>query len=109
MRFTYILLRAWPINCTRTRRFDKAPVEVVCVLKALLEDGEMLLADGRRFVSEKSSLFHTALDPLEEAAVAASVQRSSAGDDDAPTFRIHPTFRVIALANRPGYPFLVRV
>ena len=30
--------------------FDKAPTEVVVVLKALLEDGEILLADGRRFV-----------------------------------------------------------
>jgi MoxR-like ATPase len=29
---------------------DKAPLEVVCVLKGLIEDGEMLLADGRRIV-----------------------------------------------------------
>jgi hypothetical protein len=28
--------------------FDKAPTEVVCVLKGLLEDGEILLADGER-------------------------------------------------------------
>ena len=33
--------------------FDKAPTEVVVVLKALLEDGEILLADGRRFVRGK--------------------------------------------------------
>jgi hypothetical protein len=30
---------------------DKAPLEVVVLLKALLEDGEVLLADGRRILS----------------------------------------------------------
>lgn len=29
---------------------DKAPTEVVCVLKGLLEDGEIQLPDGRRFI-----------------------------------------------------------
>ena len=69
---------------------DKAPTEVVIVLKGLLEDGEILLGDGRRFVSGKSQLY--------------------AGLDDARlppnVHRIHDGFRVIALANRPGYPFL---
>eukprot|EP00854_Cymbomonas_tetramitiformis_P021611 gene21611-25994_t len=36
---------------------DKAAPEVVCVLKGLLEDGEILLPDGRRFVSERSCLY----------------------------------------------------
>ena len=40
--------------------FDKAPVEVVVVLKGLLEDGELLLGDGRRFVSPKSPLWTAA-------------------------------------------------
>jgi hypothetical protein len=70
--------------------FDKAPAEVVIVLKALLEDGEILLGDGRRFVGPKSPLFAT--------------------DDASPELsglrKIHPEFIVIALANRPGYPFL---
>jgi energy-coupling factor transporter ATP-binding protein EcfA2 len=74
--------------------FDKAPVEVVCVLKGLLEDGEILLADGRRFVSAKSVLFELSVDPLGPEAEGASI------------LQIHPDFRVIALANRPGYPFL---
>jgi len=39
---------------------DKAPTEVVCVLKSLLEDGEILLTDGRRFVSQKSPLWRVA-------------------------------------------------
>lgn len=68
------------------------------MLKALLEDGEMLLADGRRFVSSKSVLWASGLDSTTEHVVNASEQ--------SPVFRIHPDFRVIALANRPGYPFL---
>jgi MoxR-like ATPase len=70
--------------------FDKAPAEVVIVLKALLEDGEILLGDGRRFVSSKSLLWE--MDLPSDAASGVK--------------RIHPEFRVIALANRPGYPFL---
>ena len=30
---------------------DKAPTHVTAVLKTLVEDGEMLLSDGRRIVS----------------------------------------------------------
>jgi MoxR-like ATPase len=77
--------------------FDKAPVEVVCVLKNLLEDGEMLLADGRRFVTSRSALYEGARDPL-----APSVE----DDSESLVIRIDPGFQVIALANRPGYPFL---
>ena len=79
--------------------FDKAPVEVVCVLKGLLEDGEILLADGRRFVSPKSVLFDSGEPP----------GTSSGGEPNLLETRvcqIHPGFRVVALANRPGYPFL---
>jgi energy-coupling factor transporter ATP-binding protein EcfA2 len=69
---------------------DKAPTEVVCVLKGLLEDGEILFADGRRFVSSRSPVI------------------SAIGEANLPPdiCSIHPDFRVIALANRPGYPFL---
>jgi midasin (ATPase involved in ribosome maturation) len=34
---------------------DKAPLEVVAVLKSLVEDGELLLADGRRITRRSSS------------------------------------------------------
>ncbi|ETW00905.1 hypothetical protein, variant 1 [Aphanomyces invadans] len=64
---------------------DKAPLEVVCVLKGLIEDGEMLLGDGRRIV-----------DPTE-------VPVDSANDN---VIVMHPRFRMWVLANRPGYPFL---
>lgn len=60
---------------------DKAPVEVVSVLKGLVEDGELLLADGRRI--------------------------SRHGDrSDPDVIRIHPNFSLWVLANRPGFPFL---
>lgn len=61
---------------------DKAPLEVVMVLKGLLEDREMLLCDGRRVLG------HDAARNVPNA------------------LPIHPAFRVIALANRPGFPFL---
>uniref|UniRef100_A0A182N1A7 von Willebrand factor A domain-containing protein 8 n=1 Tax=Anopheles dirus TaxID=7168 RepID=A0A182N1A7_9DIPT len=60
---------------------DKAPVHVTCILKTLVENGEMLLADGRRIC------------PATETAAAGFL----------PT---HPDFRMVVLANRPGFPFL---
>eukprot|EP00750_Incisomonas_marina_P002131 INCI12099.1.p1 GENE.INCI12099.1~~INCI12099.1.p1 ORF type:complete len:1134 (+),score=176.80 INCI12099.1:76-3402(+) len=69
--------------------FDKAPTEVVIVLKALLEDGDILLGDGRRFVCESHPMAcHGQVDSLHGINL------------------IHPDFLVIALANRPGFPFL---
>uniref|UniRef100_A0A3B4CIV5 von Willebrand factor A domain-containing protein 8 n=1 Tax=Pygocentrus nattereri TaxID=42514 RepID=A0A3B4CIV5_PYGNA len=62
---------------------DKAPTNVTCILKTLVESGEMILADGRRIVS----------DPLE------AVARPN-------VLAMHPDFRMIVLANRPGFPFL---
>lgn len=62
---------------------DKAPTQVTCILKTLVESGEMHMADGRRIVSAKSTL-----PPSPNVIVA------------------HPDFRMIVLANRPGFPFL---
>jgi von Willebrand factor A domain-containing protein 8 len=61
---------------------DKAPTHVTAVIKSLVEDGEMVLADGRRLVTEAK------------------------GDLRKTDIVIHPQFRIIVLANRPGYPFL---
>ncbi|CAK9041109.1 von Willebrand factor A domain-containing protein 8 [Durusdinium trenchii] len=61
--------------------FDKAPTEVVLTLKGLLQDGEMILVDGRRFLRDGRP-------------------------EDADAVGIHPKFQVVALANRPGFPFL---
>ena len=38
---------------------DKAPLEVVAVLKSLVEDGELLLADGRRITRRSSGSANT--------------------------------------------------
>ncbi|GLD91816.1 hypothetical protein PINS_up000349 [Pythium insidiosum] len=66
---------------------DKAPLEVVCVLKGLIEDGEMLLGNGKRLI-----------DPTK---VELEAWRNQ---DD--VIVLHPEFRMWVLANRPGFPFL---
>ncbi|KAF4787814.1 von Willebrand factor A domain-containing protein 8 [Turdus rufiventris] len=62
---------------------DKAPTNVTCILKTLVESGEMVLSDGRRIVAN-----HAHAEGRENVIV------------------IHPDFRMIVLANRPGFPFL---
>lgn len=76
------LLRAVKYGrCLVVDEADKAPLEVVCVLKALSEDGELSLSDGRTIVRPDS--------PAKQDVV-----------------RMSPHFRLIVLANRPGYPFM---
>ncbi|KAJ3505514.1 hypothetical protein NLJ89_g7376 [Agrocybe chaxingu] len=58
---------------------DKAPEHVVAIFRSLAGQGEMSLSDGRR--------------------VRPTLERE--GD-----IVVHPNFRLILLANRPGYPFL---
>ncbi|KAJ3336274.1 von Willebrand factor A domain-containing protein 8 [Gonapodya sp. JEL0774] len=72
---------------------DKAPTHVTAILKTLVEDGEMVLSDGRRIVSRL---------PMESPA-AAGVANDSEREE---YILIHPAFRMIVLANRPGFPFL---
>ncbi|VDP14490.1 unnamed protein product [Heligmosomoides polygyrus] len=60
---------------------DKAPLHVIAILKSLLDSGTLLLGDGRR------------------------IQPASAPPCDR-SITLHPDFRVIMLANRPGFPFL---
>lgn len=59
---------------------DKAPTHVTCILKTLVESGQMTLSDGRKILRHKPSHSNQ--------------------------IQIHPDFRVIVLANRPGFPFL---
>lgn len=63
---------------------DKAPINVTCVLKSLVETGEMWLSDGRKIVPPNSK----------------------ADVNDPKIIKTHPGFRTIVLANRPGFPFL---
>ncbi|XP_055911118.1 von Willebrand factor A domain-containing protein 8 [Eupeodes corollae] len=61
---------------------DKAPVNVTCILRTLVENGEMILSDGRKIVP------------------------AGRGSNEYGIIESHPNFRVIVLANRPGFPFL---
>ncbi|EDO29021.1 predicted protein, partial [Nematostella vectensis] len=63
---------------------DKAATHVTCILKSLVESGEMVLGDGRRIVSGKLLKAYHHHDVI----------------------HAHPDFRMIVLANRPGFPFL---
>ncbi|KAG5885894.1 hypothetical protein JTB14_019153 [Gonioctena quinquepunctata] len=62
---------------------DKAPTHVTCILKTLVESGQMILSDGRRIVP-KIPNNQNPVDYIET----------------------HSDFRIIVLANRPGFPFL---
>ncbi|TPX69344.1 hypothetical protein SpCBS45565_g02584 [Spizellomyces sp. 'palustris'] len=64
---------------------DKAPVYITSILKSLAETGEMPLTDGRRIRPA----------PQDERLI-----------DPSRDIIMHPEFRIIVLANRPGYPFL---
>lgn len=64
---------------------DKAPTHVTCILKTLVENGEMILSDGRKIL------------PYSPANQSLSSEYY---------IQTHPDFRMIVLANRPGFPFL---
>ncbi|KAI8350392.1 AAA domain-containing protein [Blakeslea trispora] len=64
---------------------DKAPTYVTAVLKSLVEDGQMVLGDGRRIISKESDIEQGSNENY---------------------ILVHPNFRMVVLANRPGYPFL---
>ncbi|KAI8437077.1 hypothetical protein MSG28_010437 [Choristoneura fumiferana] len=65
---------------------DKAPTHVTCILKTLVENGEMILSDGRRIVPKH--------------------MMESSGGEASSFIPVHDDFRMIVLANRPGFPFL---
>ena len=67
---------------------DKAPVNVTCILRTLVESGEMMLSDGRKIVAHGDKESALEENPNQE------------------IIETHPNFRVIVLANRPGFPFL---
>eukprot|EP01065_Artemidia_motanka_P045422 TRINITY_DN667_c0_g1_i1.p1 TRINITY_DN667_c0_g1~~TRINITY_DN667_c0_g1_i1.p1 ORF type:complete len:1933 (+),score=528.40 TRINITY_DN667_c0_g1_i1:53-5800(+) len=68
--------------CLMLDEADKAPLEVVILLKSLVEDGQLALADGRRIVRDPSP------------------------DHGPEVIPLHQDFRMFVLANRPGFPFL---
>lgn len=60
---------------------DKAPTNVTCILKTFVENGEMFLSDGRKICSSEEN----------------GLQDRTPDD-----IHMHPDFRMIVLANRPG-------
>jgi midasin (ATPase involved in ribosome maturation) len=82
---------------------DKAPLEVVSILKGLVEDGEMALSDGRRIVSVAPTNVVT---PLSSTIMDTNTAASTTSTSNR-IIVMHPNFRVMVLANRPGFPFLV--
>lgn len=67
---------------------DKAPTHVTCILKTFVENGEMILSDGRKIYPSNAD----------------QLQSNEASSPE--TIYTHPDFRLIVLANRPGFPFL---
>lgn len=67
---------------------------MVCLLKGLVGDGELVLQDGRRLLD----------------ASLAMAEGHGPGETDGSSTSlvvpIHPQFKLIVLANRPGHPFL---
>ena len=61
---------------------DKAPLEIVAIFKALVEDRDVLLGDGRRLVG-------------------AEIVEAEGGCDEK-TIVMHSEFKIWVLANRPG-------
>uniref|UniRef100_A0A183C171 VWFA domain-containing protein n=1 Tax=Globodera pallida TaxID=36090 RepID=A0A183C171_GLOPA len=68
---------------------DKAPLHVVAILKSLLDEEPFYLSDGRRVCP-------------------AHLKKNNNGskNTDVNDIYVHPQFRAILLANRPGFPFL---
>lgn len=64
---------------------DKAPTHVTCILKTFVENGEMILSDGRKIYPS-------------------NVDQSQ--NQSPEIIYTHPDFRLVVLANRPGFPFL---
>jgi hypothetical protein len=74
---------------------DKAPVTITATLKSLAETGRMTLADGRRIVP-----------PGELARRRKNLSVTADAEGGVEDIEMHPEFRMIILANRPGYPFM---
>ena len=114
---------------------DKAPLEVVCVLKGLVGDGELVLYDGRRILNLEKALNEYQISPVSnnhDDDVDILVQQYYNNDKsnadksdktknlikifasnkfqkyclDNSIIPMHPEFKLFCLANRPGHPFL---
>ena len=85
---------------------DKAPLEVICMLKGLIGDGELVLHDGRRLLSmvRAQAEYEHAL-KINQQSGSAEVSAFDAFCSANQIVPMHPDFRIFVLANRPGHPF----
>ena len=83
---------------------DKAPLEVVTILKGLVEDGQLLLGDGRRIVS--AAHLRAATASSSSSSASNHTHGSDPGGGGGQIIPMHPDFKMIVLANKAGYPFL---
>ncbi|CAK1580554.1 unnamed protein product [Parnassius mnemosyne] len=65
---------------------DKAPTTVTSILNTLIENGEMVLSDGRRMISRKKI--------------------NSSGGKPSGIIPVHDDFRMIIMTSQTGFPFL---
>lgn len=82
---------------------DKAPLEVVCVLKALAEDGDLTLGDGRRLVCSRFARSGPGVGCGGPTSDTSSDGGQARATEDEVV--VSPAFRMLVLANPPGFPF----
>ena len=83
-------------RCLIIDEADKAPLEVSVCLKGLAGDGELILSDGRRLLSQERY--------MAESKDGVHTHVNVGGEND--TIVIHPNFFLVVLGNLPGFPFL---
>ena len=72
------------------------------MLKGLVGDGELVLQDGRRLLDASMAM----AEGIGLGEIEGSNSSSDAGHARSLIVPIHPQFKLIVLANRPGHPFL---
>ena len=82
---------------------DKAPVEVVALLKGLIEDGQLALPDGR--ILQRKEKHQWATEGEDEQQQQLGGKNSLGVSKEDGIIPIHPDFALWCLANPAGYPF----
>ena len=81
----------------------QAPLEVVCVLKALAEEGQLTLGDGRRL--QAGTMAGSPTTTSGPASVDGERSQDASSALVGEVVPVAPGFRMIVLANPPGWPF----
>eukprot|EP00434_Breviolum_minutum_P021612 symbB.v1.2.019075.t2/scaffold1542.1/size112718/10 len=102
------LLRAATLgHCVVVDEADKAPLEVVCILKALAEDSELTLPDGRTLVRHNDERLSLPRDSADELVpVAAGFRMIVLANRPDTSFCLISKSGRVHVVDRPGHPFL---